>query len=192
MIILFHHIRERPLVLFGNHACPLPAIRSPMNFRDCYQDGMLITSETGWCRNHSVLLHHFTSAETEPKSFSLLTPPHSSLGPKRFRSLYVLFFASEVQYLTVIEKIVVTLLLSNFHFPSSSRDCWWVCASLSPQCGIFFTWFMQMLHKRKLTLLSLNQFFVMSYAPFFKYNTWVCLKHLWITYECIFMLNKFH
>lgn len=133
---------------------------------------MFITSETGQCRSHSVLLYphllglrakiilslHSSSLLSETEVFSLV--------------LYVVF-ASKVQCLSVIENIVVTLLLSNFHFPRSSKDCRWVCAVFELPVWYFFTQFMQMPYKRKLTLLCLTQLFVMGYVTFFKFNGWV-------------------
>lgn len=145
MIRLIHYIKERPLLLLGNHACPSLVTPSTMWNRNCYQDEMFITAETGglWLmqklRSAAVSFH--ICQDKKPNSFSLSTPLQFTLGPKYFllfHMLFFFFFASGVQCLSVIENIVVTLLLSNFHFCRSSKDCGWVCAVSEPLVQYFF------------------------------------------------------
>lgn len=96
MIRLIHYIKERPLLLLGNHACPSLVTPSTMWNRNCYQDEMFITAETGglWSmqklRSAAVSFH--ICQDKKPNSFSLSTPLQFTLGPKYFLLFHMLFF----------------------------------------------------------------------------------------------------
>lgn len=95
--------------------------------------GDLVTVETAQCCSKSFPI----CLNGEP---NLVSPLLSSplLGPKYSLLFHVLVFASGVQCLSVIENIVA-LLLSNFHFPSSSKDSRWICAVSKPPVWYFFS-----------------------------------------------------